>query len=85
MNYYQRKYTKRDREGGENHRMKLNTLEIDLARAKLGVSQTELAEAAGISRVWLGILLKRGEASADIVVKLAAALGVSPGEIINEG
>lgn len=65
--------------------MKLNTLEIDLARAKLGLSQTELAEAAGISRVWLGILLKRGEASADIVVKLAAALGVSPGEIINEG
>lgn len=51
-------------------------------RTERGLSQWELAEKAGVDRNYVG-MIERGERNPAVVnvVKLAAALGVSPAEL----
>lgn len=55
-------------------------------RRALGISQSELADRAGISRNYVS-LIERGEASnlsLNVLHNLAAALGVTPAELTGE-
>lgn len=47
-----------------------------------GMSFEELSEKTGVSRNWLNTVINRGNASMNIVNKLAKALGVDPKEIV---
>ena len=46
------------------------------------MSFEELSEKTGVSRNWLNTVINRGNASMNIVNKLAKALGVDPKEIV---
>lgn len=47
-----------------------------------GMSFEELSEKSGVSRTWLNTVINRGNASMNIVNKLAKALNVDPKEIV---
>ncbi len=47
-----------------------------------GMSFEELSKQTGISRTWLNTVINRGNASMNIVNKLAKALDVDPKEIV---
>lgn len=47
-----------------------------------GMSFEELSEKSGVSRTWLNTVINRGNASMNIVSKLAKALNVDPKEIV---
>lgn len=70
---------------GESRELVAECLALNLSRCKRerGMSLTEIAERAEIHRTHLGLLL-RGKrlARIDTVVKLAAALGVSPSALL---
>jgi len=60
--------------------------QVKKKRQELGMSQDSLATQADISRNYLSII-ERGEAknvSMGVLTQLAAALGVTPGELIGE-
>lgn len=50
--------------------------------AERDMTQGKLSEKSGIARTWLSMLLSRGTASANAVVKIAKGLNVDPEEII---
>lgn len=64
--------------------MQLDRIKIEELRVRCGLNQTELASKAGISRAWVSTVLLRAEASPEIAVKLADALGVPLSEILKE-
>lgn len=52
-------------------------------RNALGLSQEELAHAAGIDRTWLSKLeTTRAAVSVDVIQKVARGLGVDPSELL---
>ena len=59
--------------------------EMRVARARRGVTQSELAKSAGMSRATIA-RLEAGERSVDMsqLFLLCEALGVDPGDILNE-
>lgn len=66
--------------------MKIDGERLRRARERRALSQGELAEAAGVSRLTVG-RFERGESIAAqpaTVRKIAAALGVEPAELIDE-
>lgn len=54
------------------------------AREALGISQEELADAAGLHRTYVGSL-ERGERNVSLIniLKLARALDVTPGQLLD--
>jgi transcriptional regulator with XRE-family HTH domain len=61
-------------------------LQVQAKRKEKGMSQTELAEFAGVSRNYIS-LIERGEAhniSLRVINQLAVALGASPAELTGE-
>lgn len=54
-------------------------------RTKLGISQYQLAKLSGISEEYLNKLENgKREPRATMVIRLGRALGIAPGELINE-
>lgn len=54
-------------------------------RMRLGISQEELAERAGLHRTYIGGV-ERGERNVGLLnlLRLARALGVAPGELLSQ-
>ncbi|MDR1802626.1 MAG: helix-turn-helix domain-containing protein [Treponema sp.] len=53
-------------------------------RRKLGITQPELAEKAGMSTHYLGMIeIARNFPTADMIERLAAALGINPSELFS--
>lgn len=60
-------------------------LRLRQAREQLGVSQETLADLAGLHRTYVGSA-ERGERNVSLIniLKLAAALNVAPGDLLND-
>jgi transcriptional regulator with XRE-family HTH domain len=53
-------------------------------RRRLGITQPELAERAGLSTHYLGMIeIARNFPTADVLERLAAALGINPNELFS--
>ena len=56
-----------------------------LVRTKLGISQYQLAKISGISEEYLNKLENgKRQPRAEMIIRLGRALGIEPGELINE-
>ena len=65
--------------------MRIDRHKFDLALARSGLTQSEVARIMGLRRQTLGTLIKGGRDSLPRSVgRLAAALGVDPADIIEE-
>lgn len=54
-------------------------------RKDLGITQYELSKRSGISEAYLNKLEKaKREPKAEMIIRLGRALGISPGELLNE-
>ncbi|NLL92286.1 MAG: helix-turn-helix transcriptional regulator [Ruminococcaceae bacterium] len=65
--------------------MQINATKIRILYATRLMTQAELADAAGISRVTLNVILRRGTCLPDSLVKIAKVLRVEPKELLMEG
>lgn len=64
--------------------MKIRARKIsDMMNSKL-MTQTTLAEAAGVSRATVNVSLAKGSCSVPTLAKIAKALGVDPAELIEK-
>lgn len=55
-------------------------------RAQRGISQEELAELAGLHRTYIGSIERcERNVSIDNIAKLAAAFGISPSKLLEDG
>lgn len=64
--------------------MKISATKIETILAERDMSKSALAEASGIARQNISIILRRGTAEPKTVGKLAAGLGVSVADLIDE-
>ncbi len=64
--------------------MKVSKEKIDIARANRCMTITELAEAYGVSRTRLNMILNQREVTVVCAGRLAKALGVDVTEIIEQ-
>ena len=64
--------------------MKVSRDKIDIARANRCMTITELAEAYGVSRTRLNMILNQREVTVVCAGRLAKALGVDVSEIIEQ-
>ncbi len=64
--------------------MKVSRDKIDIARANRCMTITELAEAYGVSRTRLNMILNQREVTVVCAGRLAKALGVDVAEIIEQ-
>ena len=64
--------------------MKVSKDKIDIARANRCMTITELAEAYGVSRTRLNMILNQREVTVVCAGRLAKALGVDVAEIIEQ-
>lgn len=62
--------------------MRINVNNIDIIKAKKGLTNADIAQKANLTRPWLSTIFKRGEAEPITVHKLAQGLGVDVTEII---
>lgn len=62
--------------------MYFDILKIKILMANMNLNNKQLAEKMGVSRQWLGVVLKRGYATFDYVNKLAKALEVEVENIV---
>lgn len=62
--------------------MYFDILKIKILMANMNLNNKQLAEKMGVSRQWLGVVLKRGYATFDYVNKLAKALDCEIEEIV---
>lgn len=54
-------------------------------RKKLGITQYELSKRSGISEAYLNKLEKaKREPKAEMIIRLGRALGIAPGELLDE-
>ena len=68
---------------GDEH-MTINTTKVNLLKAELRLTNIALAERSGISRQSISTILQRGTCSPINAGKLAAGLGVSVADIVEE-
>lgn len=64
--------------------MNIDTTRIEMILAERGMTKTSLAEKCGVSRQNVSTIIRRGTCEPHTVGKLAAGLGVSVAEIIEE-
>lgn len=64
--------------------MKLNRLKLDLLQAEKGLSCTQVAERAGMSRQNFSTVRTRGTCTAITAGKIARALGVSVESLLED-
>ena len=64
--------------------MKLDVMKIVLILAEQGMTKAELAARSGVSRQQISTIIGRGTCSPKTAGKLAAGLGISVGEIMEE-
>lgn len=64
--------------------MKVKGSKIEILQAEQGITQTELAAQAKISRQCLSTIIRRGTCAPKTAGRLAAALGVPVAEITKE-
>lgn len=65
--------------------MQINSQRVACTLAEKQMNRAELANASGLTRSQLSVILKRGTATELTVGKIAAGLGVPVAEIIAEG
>lgn len=63
-------------------KLKINRDEVDICRARKKMSVAELAEAYGVSRTRMNVILNQREVSVVSAGRLADALGVDVTEIL---
>lgn len=64
--------------------MNIDTTRIEMILAERGMTKTSLAEKCGVSRQNVSTIIRRGTCEPHTAGKLAAGLGVSVAEIIEE-
>lgn len=64
--------------------MVIDRLQIERSLAEKGMSKSELAEKCGVSRQNISTILGRGTCEPKTVGKLAAGLGVTVAEIVQQ-
>lgn len=64
--------------------MKVDGIKIKLIMAEMEISQTVLAERAGISKQNISLILSRGTCTITNAGRIAKALGVEVREIVRE-
>ena len=65
--------------------MAIKPLELQIAMLKKNfLTQGDLAEAAGLSRVTVSMAINHGKCSIKTLVKIADALGIDPEEILKK-
>lgn len=64
--------------------MVINKQQIERSLAEKGMSKSALAEKCGVSRQSISTILGRGTCEPKTVSKLAAALGVTVAEIVQQ-
>lgn len=64
--------------------MKLSSEKIEIARARKSMTVSQLADAYGVSRARMHIILNQREATAVCAGRIAAALGCDVKEILED-
>ncbi len=64
--------------------MKLSRNKIEIARARKQMTVAQLADAYGVSRARINIILNQREVSTNCAGRMAAALGVDVTEILED-
>lgn len=65
--------------------MTINTTKLETLLAEQGMTKTTLAAQSGISRQNISTIIRRGTCEPKTIGKLAAGLGISVAELIEEG
>lgn len=66
-------------------RMTINTTKLETLLAERGMTKTTLATQSGISRQNISTIIRRGTCEPKTAGKLAAGLGITVAELIEEG